>query len=57
MTVLCPVQCQSINSHVEKNAWDFQCHVINGITEVNWQTVPQSQQETLKHAFEWSFSK
>ena len=34
----------------KKNAWDFQCHVISGITEVNWQTVPQSQQETLKHA-------
>ena len=57
MTVLCSVQCQSINSHVDKkNAWDFQCHVISSITEVKLPTVPQSQQETLKHAFEWSFS-
>ena len=26
------------------------CHVISGITEVKLPTVPQSRQETLKHA-------
>ena len=49
MTVLCSVQCQSINSHVDKkNAWEFQCHVISSITEVTLKHTEVSRKNDLK---------